>query len=215
MKLQQKLFCLSRKKRKIELYINFLFKEAFLLLKKQAFYTCFSSDQKGESFGDRITHALDSVFKKGYDKVILLGSDCPFISSKLLLKTSEKLKTESFVLGPTIQGGIYLIGINKNVFCPIAFNQLPWQKSNLQEASEKYALSFAKSIHWLPLFFDINSKKDFQNLLQTLFKTDKLFLQLISIISSFKIHFIYINKWILKIYSKYNFSLRAPPFSSL
>ena len=45
-------------------------------------------------------------FAAGFDKVITVGSDCPFLRSHHLLQAASELD-EGLVLGPDHRGGVY------------------------------------------------------------------------------------------------------------
>ncbi|MGD1847529.1 MAG: DUF2064 domain-containing protein, partial [Salibacteraceae bacterium] len=36
-----------------------------------------STHQSGNSFGERISHAIQEVFNQGYDQLLVIGNDCP------------------------------------------------------------------------------------------------------------------------------------------
>lgn len=128
----------------------------------------YSSEQIGDSFGERLANAIESVYAKGYNKVIVIGNDCPFISSDLLLKVSQKLENEKLVLGPATDGGVYLIGIAKCAYNRQKFTDLSWQENKLQSDWQNYANSVSISINWLERYFDIDQAADFQKLMDAL-----------------------------------------------
>jgi len=64
-------------------------------------------------------NAFKLVKKKGYKNIIIIGNDCPYITSLILKNAFEKLNKYDYVIGPTYDGGYYLLGmkkINKNLF---------------------------------------------------------------------------------------------------
>ena len=98
--------------------------------------------QAGESFGERFTHAFESVFSQGYERVIALGNDCLNLSFTDLRQALEALDARPAVLGPALDGGAYLVGLRKEVFCPSSFQALPWQQPCLWEALSAYCGSY-------------------------------------------------------------------------
>jgi hypothetical protein len=42
---------------------------------KLPYFISDESTQQGDSFGDKLSHAIQSVLDRGYDKVIVLGND--------------------------------------------------------------------------------------------------------------------------------------------
>ncbi|MGK0364594.1 MAG: hypothetical protein ACI85O_001651 [Saprospiraceae bacterium] len=55
-------------------------------------FPIFDTEQIGCSFGERLANAVESIYKKGYDNVIIIGNDCPQISSADFLSTSSLLE---------------------------------------------------------------------------------------------------------------------------
>lgn len=102
--------------------------------------------QKGKSFGERITHAFESIYAKGYENVICIGNDCPDLELSELQNAIEITSNGKVILGPTIDGGAYLIGIPKAHFQKEKFQNIAWQSSqtyqqllNLLQASAEVA----------------------------------------------------------------------------
>lgn len=76
--------------------------------------------QRGGDIGVRMQNAIDDVLSLGYDKVILIGTDIPEIKAETINTSLELLASDDIVLGPTADGGYYLIGMK--VMHPEAFN---------------------------------------------------------------------------------------------
>jgi glycosyltransferase A (GT-A) superfamily protein (DUF2064 family) len=83
----------------------------------------FSSRQKGRDLGARMLNAFSISLKK-YKKVVLIGVDCPFITKTLINKAFIALSKHELVIGPTQDGGYYLIGLTK-IYSAI-FKKISW-----------------------------------------------------------------------------------------
>lgn len=83
--------------------------------------------QKGNSFGERFSNALEQVFDKGYSKVIAIGNDCPGLLERDLRLAAKSLDWRSMVIGPAKDGGAYLIGLRRDAFDAKSFTEIPWQ----------------------------------------------------------------------------------------
>ncbi|PIR22891.1 MAG: hypothetical protein COV44_05780 [Deltaproteobacteria bacterium CG11_big_fil_rev_8_21_14_0_20_45_16] len=60
--------------------------------------------------GDRL-HSIYSQILERHDGAILIGADCPLLTSHKLYSAGQKLRSQqAFVLGPTLDGGFYLFG---------------------------------------------------------------------------------------------------------
>lgn len=115
--------------------------------------------QIGSDFGARFTAAIQSVFSKGFDSVITVGNDTPNLSSATIKGAYQNLRGGKTVIGPSTDGGIYLLGINKNRFEPCSFRELPWQRQNLFQETARLFMRKGM-LHQLPRLTDIDSVDD-------------------------------------------------------
>lgn len=90
--------------------------------------TFFSIQSKGD-LGERMNTAIQNIKNQGYEKVIVLGSDCAEINAKDIDKAFDKLNTNDYVLGPALDGGYYLIGMNE--VSPTLFQNMKWSTENV------------------------------------------------------------------------------------
>lgn len=84
-----------------------------------------SKVQVGSDLGERMKNAFEEVFSLGFKKVLIIGTDCPEISSKTLIQASQKLDNYELVIGPAEDGGYYLLGmraLQKDLFEGIAWS---------------------------------------------------------------------------------------------
>ena len=66
--------------------------------------------QQGEDLGERMFHAFQTLFKKGFQSVLIIGTDCFEMKKEHIEKAFESLETFDFVIGPAKDGGYYLLG---------------------------------------------------------------------------------------------------------
>ena len=71
--------------------------------------------QKGADLGERMSNAFMESFNKGYDKVVLIGSDCFELTPEVICEAFDKLQKTDCVIGPANDGGYYLIGLSKEI----------------------------------------------------------------------------------------------------
>lgn len=80
----------------------------------------FSKHQQfGDDLGARMQNAFDNGFKKGYEKIIIVGSDLYDLNTEIINQAFKKLDTNDNVIGPAEDGGYYLLGmktLNPSVF---------------------------------------------------------------------------------------------------
>lgn len=68
--------------------------------------------QHGNDLGVRMKNAFEEVFQQNYDSVCIIGSDCYELNTTIVEEAFEKLKIHDAVIGPTYDGGYYLLGMN-------------------------------------------------------------------------------------------------------
>ena len=69
--------------------------------------------QEDGDLGMRMRKAFQLMFGNSYEKVIIIGSDFPHISDNTIKTAFNNLNNNDCVLGPAIDGGYYLIGLNE------------------------------------------------------------------------------------------------------
>lgn len=89
------------------------------------------AEQEGNSFGERFVNAIQHIFNKGFDKVITVGNDTPQLRPADILKADRELGRNNCILGPSKDGGFYLMGLHKRHFNADQFLALPWQTTRL------------------------------------------------------------------------------------
>lgn len=105
-----------------------------------------------------IFSSLINNFK--YKKVILIPMDIPFIKEEDIVSAFARLDNKRAVLGPEINGGIYLIGLNypykKNVFCNVRWST----QNSFSDLYRNISSLFDNNIFSLKLKNDLNSPED-------------------------------------------------------
>ena len=129
---------------------------------KLPYFHLSEKEQYGNSFGERFSNAIHSVFEKGYERIITIGNDTPYLKASHIMEASRQLANGKNVLGPSTDGGFYLMGLHKSHFSIGEFQKLSWQTSTL--LNEVAVLLGAKHQEplQLPVLFDLDNVKDFQ-----------------------------------------------------
>ena len=102
------------------------------------YYHVTEKEQRGHSFGERFANAIQSLFDLGYDNIITVGNDSPQLRARHLLKAKDYLNAGKNVLGPSNDGGFYLMGIQRLGFDSVTFSLLPWQTRNIYRDTLSY-----------------------------------------------------------------------------
>lgn len=68
--------------------------------------------QKGSDLGERLLNAFKLIFRKGAKRIVCIGTDSPLIDEKIICRAFKALKNRDCVIGPSYDGGYYLIGLS-------------------------------------------------------------------------------------------------------
>ena len=81
--------------------------------------------QEGKSLGERMSNAFNHAFSVGAaKKVVIVGTDCPQVTTQTIVKAFDKLETSEVVIGPSYDGGYYLLGLKRLI--PEVFHDIDW-----------------------------------------------------------------------------------------
>ena len=67
--------------------------------------------QRGASFAERLELAVEEISNLGYDEIVVIGSDCPGLTTTDITAAFAGLAGKRLILGPDHRGGCYLIGL--------------------------------------------------------------------------------------------------------
>ena len=110
--------------------------------------------QEGISLGEKMLNAFNCIKKKGYKNIIIIGNDCPYITVSLLKNAFENLKNHDYVIGPTYDGGYYLLGMKEINKC--LFMKKKWSTKSVFEDTIKDIKKEDKNIFILKKLEDID-----------------------------------------------------------
>lgn len=116
-------------------------------------------NQRGNDLGKKIVNAFNDHFKKGYAKVVLIGSDSPTIPVKYISKAFNELERNDFVLGPCCDGGMYLIGAKEKIE-PKVFQKIPWDTSNVLGLTLDKLFRLNIRFSLIPFWYDVDNNND-------------------------------------------------------
>jgi glycosyltransferase A (GT-A) superfamily protein (DUF2064 family) len=121
-------------------------------------------EQEGDTFGERYTNAIQAIYNLNFDAVISIGNDTPNLTVKQLKNAHKRLLTNDLVLGSSLDGGFYLLGIKKEHFDAQLFLKLPWQSQILNRALSKLFAVNAIKVSYLEKLRDIDSVEDIKKI---------------------------------------------------
>lgn len=117
-----------------------------------------SKVQDGEDLGERMSQAFGSGFDAEYKKIVLIGTDCPHIQQQHLESAFTALNGSDVVLGPSLDGGYYLIGMKQRL--PILFRDMPWSTDQLLEKTLSILDQQILNVQMLETLNDIDTIED-------------------------------------------------------
>ncbi|MBI2119024.1 MAG: TIGR04282 family arsenosugar biosynthesis glycosyltransferase [Elusimicrobia bacterium] len=118
--------------------------------------------QKGKDLGERLIHAFSHTFREGAKTVVLIGSDSPGLPLAYIKEAFHALKKSDLVIGPSLDGGYYLIALNQGVKFPKLIQNIPWSSSCVLKKTLQNAKKLNLKVHLLPEYFDIDEPNDLQ-----------------------------------------------------
>ncbi len=111
--------------------------------------------------GERLATAIRAQLDSGCRKVMVIGSDCPWVDTAIIERASQALETHEMVLGPTFDGGYYLLGMN--MLPDDLLVDIPWSTDKTREATEAKAKQAGLACHVLDKWLhDIDQLEDYQ-----------------------------------------------------
>ncbi|MFI5134354.1 MAG: TIGR04282 family arsenosugar biosynthesis glycosyltransferase [Chitinophagales bacterium] len=114
--------------------------------------------QEGSDLGKRMLNAFKNSFQKGYRKVVIIGSDNFEITSKIILEAFESIPQNNFVIGPTHDGGYYLIGMM--ALHASLFKNKKWSSDGVLQDTLIDIRNMNGSYKLLPELTDIDTEED-------------------------------------------------------
>lgn len=120
-------------------------------------------EQVGETLGDKMFNAFLTVFERGFDSAVMIGTDSPTFPPESIKAAFDALElNHDIVIGKTDDGGFYLVGMkkaNKGVF-----ESVTWSSENtfyeFRENIAKQGLSIDEVESW----YDVDEPKDVKRL---------------------------------------------------
>ncbi len=112
--------------------------------------------QRSGGFGERLAFATEDLFQCGFASVCLIDSDSPTVSADVYAKAVELLSNagDRVVLGPSDDGGYYLIGMKRNH--PQLFERVDWSTERVLEQTKQRASELGLEISLLPTGYDVD-----------------------------------------------------------
>ncbi len=130
------------------------------LLPPGLLWTC----QQGSDLGERMAGALADAHAQGFEPLVVVGTDSPTLPPRFVSEALAVLSAGAaeVVLGPTEDGGYYLVGTNTPT--PGLFDGVAWSTSRTYADTAGNADRLGLRRHILPPWYDIDTPDDLARL---------------------------------------------------
>lgn len=118
----------------------------------------YKARQIGNDLGERMYNAFSYLFDKGYSKVLIIGSDCPALETEIVEDAFLSLSRLEVVIGPTPDGGYYLLGLKEPISC--FFENKQWSTETVYQDTMQHIAELNLSHAILPQLSDIDTIED-------------------------------------------------------
>ena len=120
--------------------------------------------QRGKDHPERLMNTFIDAFSRGEDRVMVMASDVPDIDPAVLREADASLRESDAVIGPSPDGGYYLIGFRRSTFREGVFKGIAW--STERAFSETAAKLAGLAVHLLPPWPDVDTARDLEALVR-------------------------------------------------
>ncbi len=119
-------------------------------------------EQWGADLGQRMERAFRDVVADGYDRAVIIGSDCPELGTAHLNQALQALDDHDAVIGPARDGGYYLLGM-KALHSKI-FRNKQWSTESVYNHTMHDLRNAGLNTFQLPVLRDIDTIEDYRDL---------------------------------------------------
>lgn len=114
--------------------------------------------QSGNDLGERMHNAFADAFAHGAAKAVIIGSDCPGLSSAHIERAFSALDGSDVVIGPAADGGYYLLGMK--AFHAEFFAGKHWSTDSMLHETLADIERLALLVDKLPTLSDLDDEDD-------------------------------------------------------
>ena len=115
--------------------------------------------QSHGDLGERLSHAFDAALAVA-EAVAAIGTDCIDINEKTFSDAWDALERSDCVLGPTDDGGYYLIAMKRRL--PVVFFDIAWSTEYTLSETLDRACAGGFGVHLLQTFHDVDTESDWK-----------------------------------------------------
>lgn len=117
--------------------------------------------QRGDGIGGRMKNAFLDGFNEGADKIVLIGTDIPELDGKTINDAYKSLEKKDCVIGPSTDGGYYLIGFTRKGFRKEVFENIAWSTESVLQETIIITKKLSLTSELLGFKTDIDTPEDY------------------------------------------------------
>jgi rSAM/selenodomain-associated transferase 1 len=124
-------------------------------------------EQSSPGLGGALSEAFASHFERGFEKVVLIGSDNPTLGIEPIVAAEEALRDrQDLAIGPTSDGGYYLIGMRQPHLA--VFERIEWSTPRVYAQTVERARALGLNVHPVDQWYDVDEPADLSRVLAEL-----------------------------------------------
>ena len=108
--------------------------------------------------GRRMEAAFEAAFASGAQKAVIIGSDCPELIPVILEKAFQQLDQTDLVIGPSADGGYYLLGMKEMERA--IFQGISWSTDTVLQQTLEHIRLKGKTCALLQMLDDVDTEED-------------------------------------------------------
>ncbi|HJU88212.1 MAG TPA: TIGR04282 family arsenosugar biosynthesis glycosyltransferase [Gemmatimonadaceae bacterium] len=117
--------------------------------------------QRGSDLGQRMAAAIEERLSSGADRVIVIGSDAPDLTTEMIEEAFDALGGADVVVGPAADGGYYLIGMG--TLQRSLFERIPWSGPETLARTLAAIRAAGLRLHLLEILRDVDTAEDWRD----------------------------------------------------
>jgi len=122
--------------------------------------------QQGAARGLALAALFEEAFRLGHARAVVLLTDCPTVPDAFVIEAFDRLLIDDVVLGPTMEGGVYLVGMSLER--PELLHGIDWQGEGVFEALVDRAEALGLVLGLVPHWYEVEDRAGLDRLVRHL-----------------------------------------------
>lgn len=119
-----------------------------------------AAPQADGDLGTRMQTAFADAFAGRASRVVIIGSDCPYLTGDDIREAWKALDSADLVLGPAKDGGYWLIGLRRDQ--PALFTKMAWSSEQVLTETIERAKALGLKTFLLRTLSDVDTRADWE-----------------------------------------------------